>query len=328
MMGHYYIGVDLGGTNIKTSVFNDDFKKVAEMRMATRVQLGSERVLKRMLTSIIDLLSQAHLQRKQIQAIGIGVPGLLDVERGISRFSPNFPSWHEVPVADWFQKQLHIPTFIDNDVRVNLYGEWYFGAGKGKKNIVLLTLGTGLGAGIVIDGRVLYGATGSAGEIGHMNMYRSGGRPCRCGSSGCLGRYVSALGMLRTFKEKLQAGEKSVITEWVNHDPQKITAQMISVAYDQDDPAAVRTMNETGELLGYGLVNIINLYNPELIIIGGGMSAAGDRLLEPARAVVADHALEISRQACSIRVAKLGDAAGMLGAAIYAKERLIYHRKL
>lgn len=217
---------------------------------------------------------------------------------------------------------MKVPTYIDNDVRMNLYGEWYFGAGKGKNNIVLITLGTGLGSGVVIDGNVLYGATGSAGEIGHMNMYRSG-RECRCGSSGCLGRYVSALGILRTLKEKMQGGEQSVIYDWVNDDYDKITAKMISEAFDEGVPVAINTLYETGEVLGYGLVNVINLYNPECIIIGGGMSAAGDRLLKRTREIVEKKALEISRNTCEIITSSLGDASGMLGAAIYAKNQVI-----
>lgn len=189
-----------------------------------------------------------------------------------------------------------------------------------KKNIVLLTLGTGIGAGIVIDGHVLYGATASAGEIGHMNMFRPG-RPCRCGSDGCLGRYVSASGILDTIKEKIAAGNSTIMSEWVNGNPDKITAKMISNAYDLGDHMAIDTMNETGVILGYGLVNVINLFNPEILIIGGGMSAAGERLLQPARKIVAEHALRLSREHCTIVTAQLGDSAGMLGAALYARQR-------
>lgn len=321
MIKDYCIGIDLGGTNIKTSIFKGYYNKVAESRIPTHVELGSEKVLCRMLQAIQSLLDEKLIDIGSIRCIGIGVPGLMDIERGISKFSPNFPYWENVPVSEWFQEKLHVPTFIDNDVRVNLYGEWRYGAGKDKQNVVLLTLGTGLGSGIVMDGHVIYGTTGSAGEIGHMNMYRRG-RPCKCGSSGCLGRYVSALGMLRTLKEKLQSGRYCIITQWVGKDYDKITAKMVSDAYDAGDDIAVETMNETGEILGYGLTNIINLYNPETIIVGGGMSTAGERLLKPARRVVETHAIKISQSVCSIVVASLGDSAGMLGAAVYADSRL------
>ena len=312
-MKKYIIGMDLGGTNIKTSLFTKDFSVVAEQRTPTMVSLGSEGVLQRMADNIRELLLKAGAAAEEVEVMGMGVPGLLDIEKGISLFSPNFPQWENVPIAGWFKERLGIPVFIDNDVRVNLYGECYFGAGKGKKNVVLLTLGTGLGAGVMIDGHILYGATGRMGEIGHMNMYREG-RPCRCKSSGCLGRYVSALGLLRTVKEKIEAKEKTVLTDWVK-DPEEITAEMVSRAFDEGDQLAREAMEETGEILGFGLVNVINLYNPECVIIGGCMSAAGERLLSKAREVVDTHALEISRKACTIVTASLGDASGMLGAA-------------
>ena len=305
--------MDLGGTNIKTSLFTKDFSVVAEQRTPTMVSLGSEGALQRMADNIRELLLKAGAAAEEVEVMGMGVPGLLDIEKGISLFSPNFPQWENVPIAGWFKERLGIPVFIDNDVRVNLYGECYFGAGKGKKNVVLLTLGTGLGAGVMIDGHILYGATGSMGEIGHMNMYREG-RPCRCKSSGCLGRYVSALGRLRTVKETIEAKEKTVLTDLVK-DPEEITAEMVSRAFDEGDQLAREAMEETGEILGFGLVNVINLYNPECVIIGGGMSAAGERLLSKAREVVDTHALEISRKACTIVTASLGDASGMLGAA-------------
>lgn len=319
-MKDYIIGIDLGGTNIKGSIFDKHFNRVIERRLPTEAEKGSGHVMDRIVLLINTALSEAGLSQKDIDCMGMGIPGLLNPELGISMFSPNFPDWEDVPVVQEMQKHFSFPVYIDHDVRVNLYGEWLHGAGKGKRNIVLITLGTGLGSAIIMDGHVLYGATSSAGEFGHMNMYREG-RPCRCGSSGCLGRYVSALGMVRTFVEKLQQGSKSIITEWVENDTSKITAEMISRAYDVGDQTAIETLEETGELLGFGLSNAINLFNPELIIIGGGMSQAGERLLKSTRAVINEHALKISRSNCEMVVAKLGDAAGMIGAATYAMER-------
>lgn len=317
----YYIGIDLGGTNIKSSIFTKDFKLIQQRRDPTHANEGSDIVLPLMLDNIHQLLKSSNIDIKDVECIGIGVPGLLDRFTGVSKFSPNFLNWENVNVTSFFEEKLHVPTYIDNDVRMNLYGEWYFGAAKNKKNVVLLTLGTGLGSGVVIDGRVIYGATSCVGEIGHMNMYRDG-RKCRCGSSGCLGRYVSAIGLVRSIREKIEAGEKSILSEWTNNDLDKITAQMASKAFDEGDKVAVDTFRETGEILGFGLVNVINLYNPEIIVVGGGMSAAGERLLKSAREVIDTHALKISREVCELVTAKLGDSSGMLGAAIYAKNRL------
>ncbi|MNN37489.1 Glucokinase [compost metagenome] len=219
------------------------------------------------------------------------------------------------------KQYFNFPVFIDNDVRVNLYGEWLFGAGKGYRNVFLLTLGTGLGSGIITDGKVLYGTTSSAGEIGHMNMYREG-RPCKCGSSGCLGRYVSAVGMVRTFTEKLEEGRTSMIQQWVGDENDKITAQMISEAYDLGDSLAVEVLHETGKTLGFGLSNVINLLNPEIVIVGGGMSAADDRLLNSTRNTVQKHALQLSSKACKIVQGQLGKQAGVIGAAAYAQSKI------
>lgn len=157
-----YIGLDLGGTNIKISVFDDFFHKLGEKRTPTEVRFGSEHVLNRIYDAILALLDELHLTCQDITCMGIGVPGILDIKNGISRFSPNFPKWEEVPIVAWMESHLHIPTYIDNDARVNLYGEWKFGAGKNRNNVLMITLGTGLGGAAVIDGRVIYGATGSA----------------------------------------------------------------------------------------------------------------------------------------------------------------------
>lgn len=315
----YIIGIDLGGTNLKISAYTFcHFHKLYEQRIATRPKKGWEYVMNQIYDAILQLT--AALPEQKAVCIGIGIPGLLDIENGVSIFSSKFPKWENMPVSGWLKERTGLPVYIDNDVRVNLYGEWFCGAGKHKENIVLLTLGTGIGAGIVIDGHVLYGTTASAGEIGHMNMFRPG-RPCRCGSNGCLGMYVSASGILDTAKEKIAAGTPTIITEWTDGNPDRITAKMISKAYDLGDPAAIDTMNETGVILGYGLVNVINLFNPEILIIGGGMSAAGERLLRPARKIVKEHALRLSRRHCEIVTAQLGDGAGMLGAALYARQR-------
>lgn len=315
----YIIGIDLGGTNLKISAYTfSHFQKCYEQRISTRPKKGWEYVMNQIYDAILQLT--AALSDQRAVCIGIGIPGLLDIEKGISIFSSKFPKWENMPVADWLREKTKLPVYIDNDVRVNLYGEWFCGAGKHRKNIVLLTLGTGIGAGIVVDGHVLYGTTASAGEIGHMNMFRPG-RPCRCGSNGCLGRYVSASGILDTIKEKIAGGNATILTEWTNGNPNKITAEMISKAYDLGDSTAIDTMNETGVILGYGLVNVINLFNPEILIIGGGMSAAGERLLHPAREIVKKHALQLSQSHCEIVTAKLGDGAGMLGAALYARQR-------
>ncbi|GBG11155.1 glucokinase [Paenibacillus agaridevorans] len=318
---NYFLGIDLGGTHIKSALLDINLNVITERSDPTNASKGPDHVLRTMKSIVRKMMQSQGLKDEHVAGMGLGIPGLLDPKEGLSIFSPNFPGWENIHVVREMSKNLSFPVFIDNDVRVNLYGEWHYGAGKGRKNLVLITIGTGLGSGVVVDGKVLYGTTSSVGEIGHMNMYRAG-RPCRCGSSGCLGRYVSAIGMVRTCVEKLESGAGSVLQTWVNGDYKAITAKLISDAYDLEDPLAIEVMHETGTLLGFGLSNVINLFNPELIIIGGGVSAAGDRLLNTVRETIRQHTLQLSSGACSVVTAHLGGRAGMIGAAAYAKERL------
>ncbi|KQX68342.1 ROK family protein [Paenibacillus sp. Root444D2] len=320
-MSKYVIGIDLGGTNIKSAIFNMEFQSIHERSDPTEAAKGPSHVLNKIKEIVQEMMSFVGINQTSIKCMGMGIPGLLDPDEGLSIFSPNFPDWENIHVVNQMKNNFDFPVFIDNDVRVNMYGEWLFGAGIGYKNLVLITLGTGLGSGIVNDGKVFYGTTSSAGEIGHMNMYREG-RPCRCGSSGCLGRYASAIGMVKTFTDKLEEGRSSTVLQWVGDDRTAITAQMISVAYDLGDSLAIEVMHETGKILGFGLSNVINLLNPEVIIVGGGMSAAGDRLLNSVRDTARNHALKLSSHACKIEQAKLGGQAGMIGAAAYANSKM------
>ncbi|MDQ0194328.1 ROK family protein [Paenibacillus wynnii] len=321
-MKNYLVGIDLGGTNIKAGIYHSDLRAINEISIPTEAGLGPQHVLSRIREAVRVLIVKTNLSLEDIKGMGIGIPGLLDPVEGLSIFSPNFPDWDHIHIINEMKDYYDFPVFIDNDVRVNLYGEWLHGAGRGYNNLILITLGTGLGSGIVNEGKVLYGTSYSAGEIGHMNMYRVG-RPCKCGSSGCLGRYVSAVGMVNTFKEKLREGRTSIIQEWVNHDPEAIQAVMISKAYDLEDALAIEVMHETGSVLGFGLSNVINMLNPELVIVGGGMAAAGDRLLNTVRETVSNHALKLSGSKCRIVQAELGNRAGTIGAASYARSKML-----
>lgn len=178
-MEKYIVGIDLGGTNIKAGLFDEDFTAVEEISLPTEAQEGPAHVLERIRLAVTQLCAGRGIYESQIACMGMGIPGLLDPEEGLSVFSPNFPGWEQVHVVNEMKPYYGFEVYIDNDVRVNLYGEWHHGAGQGYKHLILLTLGTGLGSGMVHDGKVLYGTTFSAGEIGHMNMYRQG-RPCRC----------------------------------------------------------------------------------------------------------------------------------------------------
>lgn len=323
----YYLGIDLGGTNIKAGLFDDQLKLVTKQRTPTHEENGPQAVLTRIYQACHDLVTAANVDWASVVALGLGVPGQMDVKAGLSIFSPNFTDWENVPVADILSKQLGKPVFIDNDVRVALYGEAAFGAAKQAKDVVLVTLGTGLGAAVMLNGKVAYGASDSVGELGHMNMYRHGGRPCACGSSGCLGRYVSGRGLVKTMQEKLAAGQPSIISDWLN-DGQELTAALISDAVAKGDATAQEVFKETGELFGFGLVNVVNLLNPELIILGGGVAEAGEPLFKYTKQVIHDRAIAVAKKAVHLKLAELGPAAGMYGAAVYAKKRQSTEEKI
>lgn len=320
-MPNYYIGADVGGTNIEAGLYTTDFEKIQEYRTPTEAKKGAGVVLDNIYRNFQMLLKNSGITQDEIIGIGVGIPGIIDIANGVSVFAANFSEWENVPIADYIFKKMGVPAFIDNDSRVNLYGEWQFGTGKRKDNIVMLTLGTGLGSAIVVDGHMLYGACDSAGEMGHMNMFRTG-RPCKCGSEGCFGRYVSAQGLITTVQEKISNGRQTILSDWANNSSDGITAKMVSEAYDIGDKVSIEAMTETGEILGFGLTNAVNLFNPDVIIIGGGLVYAGERLLKPAISVIEKHALAASKKACNITVAALGDAAGMIGAAVMASKRV------
>jgi glucokinase len=319
-MKKYVIGVDLGGTNIKAAIFDLNFQFLRDLSIPTEAAGGPPHVLNRIKGAVKTLLSELGASADEVVCMGCGVTGIMDPEEGLSIFSPNFPNWRNVHVVNIMKETFDFPVFIDNDVRVNLYGEWWFGAGVGYRNLMLITLGTGLGSGIVNEGKVVYGTTASAGELGHMNMFPDG-PPCGCGGNGCLETYASATGMVNTMKRELAAGKPSIIREWTNGDVSKITARMISEAFDAGDPLAIEVMRFTGVVLGTGLANAINLLNPQLVIVGGGMAAAGDRLLNTVRETINKRALPLSAEVCRLVTAQLGERAGMIGAAAYAYKK-------
>lgn len=317
-----YIGVDMGGTNIKLGLLSQTFEPIWLTSVKTESERGSQVVMTNLIAGIQRLLDHQRISSQEITAIGVGVPGQMDIEKGLSIFSPNFVDWDNVFVVSILQRAFGVPVFMDNDVRVNLYGEWQFGAGQGFSNLVMVTLGTGLGAAAVVDGRMLYGQSDSAGELGHMNMVRKGGRPCACGSSGCFARYVSARGILWTVRDHLEAGEVSQMMKWTDGDRTKITAEMVSEAFDAQDDLAQTVYAETSEMLGFGLANVINLYNPSRIIIGGGVALAGERLIGPARKIAMTHSLKVARKHCDIVGADLGSRSGAYGAAYMSALRM------
>ncbi|WP_318750106.1 ROK family protein [Thermaerobacter composti] len=313
------MGIDIGGTNVVLAAADAKRHVVAERVIPTRAVDGPDGVLDRIAREVERLLTELP-GRSRLAGIGVGVPGLVSSTQGLSRISPNL-GWRDVNVAEYFHRRFGVPTWIDNDVRVATLGEHVFGAGRGLRNFICVTLGTGVGAGIVLDGQLYVGVTESAGEIGHLTVEKEG-LPCGCGNRGCLEQYASGRAIARRAQERLREGVRSSLWTLVDGAVDRVTAKHVAAAFAQGDDLAREVLTEAAEYLAIGLAGAIHLFNPERIIVGGGVSLAGEPFLELVRQAVGRRVWEVPLSAVSIVRAELGDRSGVMGAAALALRRL------
>jgi glucokinase len=319
-MDRAILGIDLGGTFIKAAVVSPEGKLLTKCETPTHAEDGPEAVFDAIGLASEEILSSTGLANWDVAACGIGAPGPLDWRSGIV-FSPaNLPGWRDVPLAEILTKRLGVQCFVENDANAACYGEFWRGAGQGADNMCLLTLGTGLGGGIVVAGRLLRGPDGTAAEVGHIIVQRDG-RLCGCGARGCIETYGSVTGLVRTARYGLEAGEASVLRESCDGDWGALTGAMVSEAAEEGDSFAREVIRTTGEWLGLGIANLINLLNPEKVVLAGGMTKAGEMLLEPIRETAARIAFDVPAARAEIVMAGLGEDAGVIGAAGCAWER-------
>ncbi len=271
---------------------------------------------------IVRLVSQcsAHSKRR-VSAVGIGFPGPLNAEKGFILSPPNLPALKQTPLKKILAKRLRLPVFIENDANAAALGEYQFGAGKGTHSLVCMTLGTGIGAGIIINGKIWHGASGVAGEAGHMKVIPNG-RKCGCGGRGCLEQYASATGLVRTAKDRLRKNRKSLILKLAGDNPAGITALIVCRAARRGDALAIEALENAARILGLAIANILNLLNPQMVVISGGLANAGKYLFQPLRRQVGLQAIPDACRNVKIVKGKLGDHAGVLGAAAVAFARL------
>jgi glucokinase len=303
------IGVDLGGTNVRAAVVNRDGEVLARHKEATRASEGRERVLSRLVEIIRDLELQARNKQYEVAGLGVGAPGVIEAGKGIVVKSPNLPDWNNFALRSALEAAVGLPVVLENDANAAALGEQWRGAGRGTSSMILLTLGTGVGGGIVLDGRIWRGADGMAGEIGHMTLF-PGGRQCTCGNRGCLEMYASARGIVQTYREAGASGK--------SHPEDVLTSESIYSAAREGDRRAAAVMRDTGRFLGIGVASLINIFNPERIVIGGGVRDAWQLFIDAARDEVHQRAFEAPAKRAAIVPAELGDDAGMVGAAALA----------
>jgi len=313
------IGIDLGGSKILTALVSTQGEILTRDYQAT--PKGVTTVIQVILNSVNRTLAPADLPFTRLSAIGIGAAGITNTETGIVVTSPNLPDWHNVPLRDIIEREANKKTFLTNDAKAAALGELYFGAGQGVHNFVYVTIGTGIGGAIVINGELYSGVIGAAGEVGHMTI-DANGPLCHCGNRGCWEALASGFALTREAKLQIQRGVSTSILHYANGDVTEVTAKMIQTAAEHGDTIAKGLIAQTGYHLGIGLANLINILNPELIIIGGGLANIGDRLLEPAFKVAGERAFKETYQAVRLVRAELGDNAGVIGAATFALNEL------
>ncbi|MFO7259962.1 MAG: ROK family protein [bacterium] len=314
----WIIGVDLGGTNIVVGVLPFSGGEVLALRTApTEAARGAKFVVDRITSMIEEAIAEVIAQyggsREDFCGVGIGSPGPLDRKSGVVINTPNL-GWRNFPLRDLISNAVGLPATLDNDANCATYGEWWLGAGRGVNTLVGLTLGTGIGGGIVLNGEIYHGVSDAAGEIGHMTI-DSTGRKCKCGNYGCLEAYASGPAIALRAIEGIEAGAETMLPDLVNGRLEDITAATVYEAVVLGDPYANEVMKETAKFLGAGVANIINILNPEMVVIAGGVTRAGDHLFVPLRAEVRRRAFRSAEAACQIVSGQLPGTAGVIGAA-------------
>ena len=313
-MKKYRVGVDIGGTNVKIALVDFDGKIIYSNTVPTRAEMGYEAGVNNIKQAIKELMSETGADAKTIEAIGFGLPGQIDYKEGIVKNLPNIPGWVNIPLAKIIEDEFSIPTRLDNDVRCAALGELNFGAGKGCENLICITVGTGIGSGIVLNGKLVRGASNAAGEIGHIKMDMTGGPLCGCGDYGCFEAYASGPAIVTMAKEYISGGKSAKYKEMATDGI--ITPYIVAQAALQGDAVSIQIFKQMGKIIGTGLSSVINLLNPEKIIIGGGVADAGEILLDPIRKTILDRAMPIQANAVQIVPAQLANTAGVIGASL------------
>lgn len=308
-----YVGIDLGGTNLKLGLVSASGELLERFSCPAEASRGPDHVLGRMADAVRDLCRAAKISLSDVAAVGVGTPGPVDTKTGIVAVAPNLAGWRNVPVRDTLARNLGRPVILENDANVAAYGEFRCGAGRAVRDMILLTLGTGIGGGIILDGRLFRGATDTGAELGHIVVHY-GGRPCGCGNRGCLEAYASATSVVARLRERIEAGEASALGG-----RPAISCKDVFDAAAGADALAARIVEETAEYLAAGITSLLHVLNPERVVLTGGMMGAGDAFLDRVRHRVRQTAFERASAACEIRWSTLGGDAGILGAALAAE---------
>jgi glucokinase len=318
------VGIDIGGTKVLAGVVNGEGKVLGTAKRATKPENGVEKVVDRISKTVFDAVEDAKLQMADIVAVCAGAPGPLDPDRGIIWNAPNLGGWENVPLAELLQQRLRVPVFIENDVNLGTLGEYALGAGQGARDVVGIFVGTGIGGGLILDGKLRQGWRKAAAEVGHM-VVLADGPVCGCGNRGCVEALASRTAIERDIWAGINAGRESLIPRIMKRDNRdRLTSGVLAEAYNNGDPLVAEVISRAQFYLGILTASVVNFVDPEMVIFGGGVvEALGGGFLEPIRQVAYQYFIN-KRGARDVKIvqAKLGDQAALLGAAVFAQQKL------
>ena len=312
----FVLGIDIGGTNLVVGSVAEDGSALHALRSEpTHAEAGQRDVLDRLIGLAQRTIEQTRreLPEAEIIGLGVGAPGPLDTKSGVVLLTPNL-GWVNLPLRQIIHERLKLPAVLDNDANCAVLGEWWMGAARGSRNAIGITIGTGIGGGIIINGQLFHGASDCAGEIGHITIDTEG-RRCKCGNYGCLEAYASGPNIALRAVEEIKAGAESRLATYVGGDLRQVTAQTVYQAAHDGDDLALEVVNDTAKFLGTGIANLLNIFNPEVVVVCGGVTLAGDHLFVPLRREVARRAFKPAVSVCRIVPCELVGTAGVYGAA-------------
>ncbi len=313
-----YAGIDLGGTKILVVIADAGGGVLGEDRIPTLAPQGPNAVIDRIVQAVVAAAAAANVEVTRLRAAGISAPGPIQRAEGVITDPPNLPGWHNVPLARIVQERLGVPALLENDANCAGVGEHQFGAGRGFRHMIFITISTGIGGGIIIDNQLFCGTSGAAGEVGHIGVAVNG-RICGAGHPGCLEAYASGTAIAARAREALAAGRLPKLAELVK-DQSPVTAQTVYLAAEQGENEAAEIIREAGVYFGIGLAGLINVFNPQAIVVGGGLTHMGERILGPAVETARTRSFAQSFMDVRIVQGELGDRAAALGAIAVARD--------
>jgi glucokinase len=316
--GDFYVGVDLGGTKILAGVFDEKLNCLGRNKMSTKPERGPEEVIERISRSVRDAIDECDLDIKQLRAIGVGAPGAIDVPAGRVIFAPNL-QWEDVALKKILEKDLGVPVSIDNDGNSAMLGVYETELQSKPRHVVGIFVGTGIGGGIILDGKLHYGFNGTAGEIGHMVIEVSGPK-CNCGNRGCFEALASRTAIFRKIHAAVKAGQKTLLTDMLGPELADLRSGDLRKAIRKGDSFVEKVIEEAAEYIGIAAANFINIFNPQVIVLGGGViDALSDEMMAIIIETATDYAMSGTAKGIEILASKTGDDAGIVGAGVLAR---------